>query len=170
MHAGQRERGVVVIENSVSPQHRVMTQLAGGREPNRDMVDRRRRIVVVRLVAADAGGAGNVVIAVDMAIGALTRRHGMRSRQCEAGSGMVEYRIRPQHRVMALLAGLREPRRDVVGIRRRLIIFQVATYARRGGDVVIAIDVAIGTQPRRHGVSPGKREAGRRVVEHRVRP
>jgi len=45
---------------------------------------------------------------------------------------------------VALLAGLRESGRHVVGIGGSLIILQVAGNAGRAGEVVIVVDVAIG--------------------------
>jgi len=56
---------------------------------------------------------------------------------------MVKGGVQPRRRVVALLAGLREVRRHMVGIRRALIILQVARDTRRVGDVVIVVDVAI---------------------------
>jgi hypothetical protein len=60
--------------------------------------------------------------------------------------------IRPVARAVALLAGLRETRCDVVRIRRALEILQVATHACRGSDGVIVVDVAVGALPRRYCV------------------
>ena len=56
---------------------------------------------------------------------------------------------------MALLAGLREGGRHVVGIGGSLIILQMAGNAGRAGEVVIVVDVAVGAQPGRHGVAAG---------------
>lgn len=66
---------------------------------------------------------------------------------------------------MALLAGLRKVRRNVVGIGSALEIFQVAGDARRRGEVVVVVAMAVGALPRRHTVKAGQRKASRRVIE-----
>ena len=53
-----------------------------------------RRVVIV-LMAANAGGVGDVVVVVDVTIGTRTRRNGVRSGQREAGGVVVEGRIQP---------------------------------------------------------------------------
>lgn len=81
---GQGEWRVVVIEGRVGPDHSVMTQLAGSRESGRGV----RRIVGVRvigLMARVAERAVQGVVVVLVAIRTLARRHGVRSRQLEAG-------------------------------------------------------------------------------------
>jgi len=73
MGAGQRKSGLGVIQFSVRPLDRVMTLLARGRESR--VRHRTLRILIVGLVARDAGGVGDVVVIVDVAIDALSRRH-----------------------------------------------------------------------------------------------
>ena len=82
----------------------------------------------------------------------------MRSRQGESGARMIERRIQPRGRVVALLAGLREVRGYVIRIRRALVVLQVARHAGRIRDAVIIVHVAVGTLPRRHRVHAGKGE------------
>ena len=60
---------------------------------------------------------------------------------------------------MALIAALREVRRHVIGIRRALVILQVAGDASGAREVVIVVDVAIGALPRRNRVHAGQRES-----------
>jgi hypothetical protein len=74
----------------------------------------------------------------------------MQTREREPCAVVIERRVRPAVRAMALLTCLREIRRDVVGIRRALKIAKVATHARCVGDGVVIVDVAIRTLPRRH--------------------
>ena len=59
------------------------------------MIYRRGRVVVVRQVASDARRAGQAVVAIDVAVGTGARRHGVRSRQCEARAGVVEGGTQP---------------------------------------------------------------------------
>ena len=54
-----------------------------------------RRTLVILQVTGDAGRAVQVVVIVDVAIGALPRRHGVHSRQRERGQRMVKRRVRP---------------------------------------------------------------------------
>src|SRR5947208_60028 len=83
---------------------------------------------------------------------------------------MVESRIQPIGSVMALLAGLREVRGDMIRIGRALVVLQVAAHARGGGDVVVVIHVTVGTLPRRHGVQARQRKTGGVVIESCVQP
>jgi len=169
MRARQRETSRRVIEIRVRPRDRVMALLAGLREAGTDVVRIGRALEILQ-VAIDARRIRirQIVVVVDVALRALHR--GMRARQRETSRRVIESRIRPRDVVVALLTGLRETRGHVVRVRRSLEVFQVATDARgiRGGQVVIAVHVALGASHR--GVRAGKREAGRRVVEGRLRP
>ena len=142
-----------------------MAGLARCREPRRDVVHWRGRVVVVVLVTRHAGRAGQVVIIVDMTVGALPRRRRVRAGERESGAVVVEGCIQPGGRVVALVAGLREIRRNVIRVGRSLEVFQVAGNARRAGQVVIIVDVAIGALPRWNCVHAGEGESGRVVVE-----
>jgi len=110
------------------------------------------RAGIVLLVARVAKRAVQGVVVVDMAIRTLARRHGVRSGQREAGAVVVERGIQPGAGAVALVACLREVRGDVTRIRRSLVILQVARHASRAGEVVVVVDVAVGTLPRRHRV------------------
>lgn len=85
--------------------------------------------------------------------------------QREVDRIVVERRRRPSCSGMALLTGLRKVRRNVVGIGRALEIFQMARDARRRGEVVVIVAVAVGALPRRHTVKAGQRKASRRMIK-----
>jgi len=145
-----------VIELAIGPLDRVVTLLARGGEA--DVRHRALRVVKVLLVATDAGAYGEVVVVIDVTVGALARRHGMRTAQREPGGAVVEGCIQPAGGVVTLLTGLREIRRHVIRIRRALEIFQVAGHAGRARQVVIAVDVAVGALPRRNRMRAGESE------------
>ena len=137
-----------------------MALLAGRREVRLHVI-RIRGAVEVGLVAADASRirGREVVVVIDVALRTLQRR--VRAGERESRRRVIEGRSRPRRRVMALLTGLREARRHVVGIRRAVEIFQVAADAGRVrcGQVVIVVDVALRAL---HGrVEAGQREARR---------
>ena len=165
VRARQLESRRGVIEGGVGPEHGVVAGLARRREPRRNVVHWRGRGVVVVLVARQAGRAGEVVIVVDMAVSALPRRRRMRAGQGESSAVVVEGRIQPGSRVVALVAGLREVRRHVIRVRRSLEVFQVTGNAGRAGQVVIIVDVAIAALPRWNCVHAGEWEGCRVVVE-----
>ena len=154
VRAGQRKSSAVVVEGRIQPRSRVVALVAGLREVRRDVIRVRRSLEVFQ-VTGDAGCAGQVVIIVDVTIGALPRWNRVHAGEGEGGRVVVEGRIRPRSRVVALLTGLRESGGHMVGIGGSLIILQVAGNAGRAGEVVIVVDVAVGAQPRRHGVAPG---------------
>src|SRR5580700_9080251 len=109
------------------------------------MGNRRGGIVEVGLVATDARRNRNAVVVVDVTIGALARRHHMRTGEREARLGVIESCGLPSRGVVTRIAGLRESAGNVVGIRGPLEILQMARHAGGGGQAVIVVDVAIGT-------------------------
>ena len=129
VRSSQWETRSRVVELAVGPEHRVVTAFAGGREAG--MGNGRRGASIIVLVAGVTRSAGQVVVVVDMTIGALSRRHGVRSRQRESGAVVVESRIQPGSRVVTRGARLREIRRRVIWIRGPLVILEVAGNARR---------------------------------------
>lgn len=129
-----------------------MASFTGRWESCRDVVHRSYCVVVIVLVARNAGGAGQVVIVVDVAVGTLSRRNRMRSGQRESGAAVIKSRIQPRTRVVALIAGLGKVRRDVVRIGRALVVGKVTAHARRIRNVVVVVNVAVGAQARRHGM------------------
>ena len=163
VEAGQRERRVVVIEGRIRPQHGVVAQFAGGREAS--MRNRRRGAVKGGLMARNARGDRDVVIAVKVAAGA--RRRQVRPNQRPSRRRVVELSVGPNHRVVAVLAGRRESRVRHWG-RGVVEVGLMAGNARRNRDVVVVIDVTAGA--RRRQVRPRQREARRRVIEGGIRP
>ena len=71
---------------------------------------------------------------------------------------------------MSLIARLGETRGDVIRIGRALIVLQMATNAGGGAQIVVVVDVTIGTLPRWNRVQAGKREGRGIVVERSIRP
>ena len=120
--SGQGESGAGVVEFAVRPKHGVMAALARRREVRSHVVHRGECRVVVSLMAAHAGGRGDVVVVIDVAIRTLPRRHRVRSGQREPGGVVVEGCIQPTGGAVTLLAGLREVRRHVIRIRGALEI------------------------------------------------
>ena len=159
----QREAGCRMIERRVGPQHRVMALFAGCWEAI--VIHGRFCVVVIRLVARDAGRRRNVVVVIDMALHA--RRGQVRSRQREACRRVVKLAICPHHRVMALLARGREARMRH-RCRRVVVIRLVARNARRHRNVVIVVGVAL--RAGRGQVRARQRPARRCMVKLAIRP
>ena len=103
----QRERRVGVIEGGVGPDRGVMAQLTRGGESRRSMGGIVGACIIL-LMARVAQRAVQRVVPVHVAIDALTRRHGVRPSQGESGARVVEFAVRPKHRVVAALARRRE--------------------------------------------------------------
>jgi len=120
-----RELGMV--EGGAGPAARVVAGLAGGGEELRlRRVARIRRVVVVGLMASNAGGWQCRVIVVDVAIGALARGHSVQAGQGKCSVVVVEGGIGPEVRVVADLASSREARRSMSGIVRGRVILLMA--------------------------------------------
>lgn len=66
-----------MVEGGVGPLDRIVARLAGCGERSRNVIHRSRRVVVIILVTTDASRVGDVVVIVDVAVGALPRRHGV---------------------------------------------------------------------------------------------
>jgi len=163
VRARQRETRAVVVERRVQPGTRVVTLLAGLREIRRHMIRVGRALEILQ-VARDTSRAVEVVVVVDVAVDARTRRNRVHARQRKSGRRVIELAGGPGDCVMALLAscwesGVRHRRRCV-----RVIVL-VATHASRAGDVVVIVDVAVRALARRHHVRSGQREAGLRVIK-----
>ena len=83
--------------------------------------------------------AVQVVVVVDVAVGARARGNSVDARQREASLRVIELSIRPLHGVMALFAGGRE-----AGVRHRdfriVVVGLVARNASGIGNVVVVDD------------------------------
>ena len=71
---------------------------------------------------------------------------------------------------MTGIAGLRESPADVVRIRGALKVFQVARHASCACQVVVVVDVAIGTRAWRNRMCTRKHEVDHRVIKRCRRP
>ena len=167
VRASQRESRRRVIEARIPPVSCVVALLASLRDVRGNVIRTRRALEILQ-VAVDAGCAGQVVIVIDVALGAL--HCGMRPGQRESRVVVIERCLSPRRGVVALLAGLREARTHVVWIRGALEILQVAVDAGgvRARQVVIVVYVTLGALHR--GVRAGQREPCRGVIETRVSP
>ena len=159
-----------MVKRSVAPLDRIVAGLTGRWETRRGVIHWRGCIRVVVLMARDACGARQGVVIVHVAISALPRRHRVRPGKRESRTTVVECRVQPRACVVTLLAGLRKIRRDVVRIGRSLIVLQVAADASVRRQVVVVIDMAVGTLPRRHRVHSRQREIRAVVIKRGVRP
>ena len=121
-------------------------------------------------MATDARCNRDVVVVVDVAIGALARWHHMGAGEREARLGVIESCGLPSGGIVTRIAGLRESAGNVVGICGSLKILEVARNAGGRGQVVIVVDVAVSASPRRDGVRTREREVDGVVVEACRRP
>ena len=141
-----------MVEHGAAPAVRVVTGVAGRGEACR-LVVRICCAVVVGRVTGIAERSCDVVVAVDVAVGTLPRRHRVLSGQRPPGCGVVERTVHPVDGVVADLACRREIGRDVVhGRLRVVVIVLVAAHTSGNRDVVIAVDMTIRTLPWRHRV------------------
>ena len=167
VRTAQNESGGRVIELAIRPGHGVMTLRAGCRETG--VRHRRCGLVVVRLMATDAGGRGDVEVVVDVTVRTLSRRNCVRTAERESSGRVIELRVRPLHRIVALLTRSRES-----GVRhwayRIVEVVLMAADACGARNIEIVIDVAICTLARGNGVRTGQRKTGLRVIESRRLP
>jgi len=139
--AGERPAGCAVIKRTVRPEHGVMAVLTSGREAGLNVIHRRLGIVVIRLVAGNAGRARQVVVVVDMTLDAW--RRSVEARQCPARRRVIELAVGPENRIVTVLARRRIIQPNVVN--RSLCVVVIRLMARRARGVrkvVVIIDVA----------------------------
>jgi len=157
VRARQGESRNVVIEGRVAPGDRVVAGFALGGE---SLVRYGGgRIVVVVLMARNAKRAGQVVVVVDVAVGALPWRHRVCPGQREPRSAVIELRIQPVVSRVAGFAGRRKLAGDVVGISAPREIRGVAGIALRGHRLKLAVRHTLVAGIAVHGrVRSGQRE------------
>jgi hypothetical protein len=159
MGASQRESGFGVIEVRRRPGYRRVASLTSLRESLLRVV---RIICFLKIlqVARDAGSLSQVVVVVNVAIGARARRHSMCTCQGKPSQCMIKAGIQPIIGRVARLASSRKFSGYVVGIPGRLQIFLMATQAsrRHSGEIAeCAVLVAVVTSGGR--VCAGERKA-----------
>jgi len=99
-----------------------MALLARLREILRNVI-RIGRALEIYQVARDASRDRQIVVIANVAIRTLPGRNCVHPRQRKTGGVVVKRGAEPRRRAMALLAGLREACRHMVGVRRALEIF-----------------------------------------------
>ncbi len=130
--AGWEWRVLGVVECRSRPGGRGVAGLARSREELwLRLVARVRGVVVIRLVAADTRDWQSRVVPVYVAIGALARRHCVRTRQRECRVGMVEGGVGPDCGVVTQLTRGWESRRSMGGVVSARIILLMARVAQR---------------------------------------
>ncbi len=115
-----------------------MALLAGLRKVCRDVIRVRRALKILQM-ARDASGSCEIVVIVDVAIRALSRRHHVAPGQWEADRRMIERRVEPRIRSMTLLASNREFAGNVIGIGCALEVRSVTRITLRGHVLKLAI-------------------------------
>lgn len=165
VRSGQRPSGRGVIEGCGIPTGGVVAHLALLGKPGGGVIRIGGSLVILQ-VAGRACGVGDVVIPVDVTQSAL--HIGMRSGERPPGLRVIVRRGTPSYGRVADLALLRNSGGDVIGIRRRLIIPQVASDTSSAGQIEIAIRVALIAL--QLGVSARQWKSDRVVVEVRWLP
>jgi len=141
MCSRQSKAGRRMVERRVQPVRRIVAPFASRRIAQRDMIHRRLRVVVIRLVARHARRTGQLIVVVDVA--QCARGGSVETCERPTGTGVVELAVRPQHSVVAALASCREAERNVIhGRLRGVVIRLVARYAGRAGQLIVVVDVA----------------------------
>jgi len=165
VRAGQREGGLVVIEDRARPSGGGMAGLARGGEARLSMVGTGGAVVILGVAGIAVGRNGReVVIHVARSAGHC----GVRASQREGSLVVVKDGARPGRRVMANHTSCGQARGLVIGISGPVVILGVAGIAIRGRAREDIIDVAGGAG---HGfVRTGQRERSLIVIEGGARP
>ena len=127
-------------------------------------------LIVLKVAGSRRPMLFEVVVVVDVAVGAGAGRNRVQAGERETGAVVIERGIKPGAGGVALVAGLREIRRHVVGIGGSLVVLQVAGRAGRAVQVVVVIDVAVGAGAGRDRVQSGEREPGAVVIKRGIKP
>lgn len=164
-------RVLLMVKRRVVPVRCVVAVLASRREELRlCLMSRIRRVVVIGRMAAVAVCRQSRVVVVDVAIHAMPWRCLMRTSERESSVVVIERRICPIQRVMAKLAGRREPCGCVRWVIRVLIIRLVACVTECAIQVVVVVLVAIRALPWWHSMGIRQLETRTRVIERAIRP
>lgn len=115
--------------------------------------------LIILQVAGDTSRTRQVVVVVQVAVGALPRRHRVPSRQGKSDGRMIKVRTQPAIRGVTAFAGSREFARRVVGIGGSREIRHVAGIASSGHRLELAVGRALVAGIAVHsGVRSGQRE------------
>jgi len=156
--------GVVVIKRGRAPATRRVANRAIRRE-SRGHVVGVSRAREIRLMARVAGSRGVHVVIVGVALSACQRR--VHSGKRIVGiRGVVEVDIGPVGRRMACVAGGREARCNVAGVRGSIPIRLVAAEA--GGRQRRVVVVGVALRARKCGMSTGQRKHRSMIERRRV--
>lgn len=159
-----------MVELGIGPVRRIVALLTRRREAQLNVVHRRGRVVIVLLVAADAGRAAQRVIVIDVAHHARNRGIRVEARQRETYRAVIESRRHPSIRRVALLAIRRESRPGVHRVVRLLEIRLVAVHTSCVGGAQVVVIVRVTACARRGRMHPGQGKSRGRVIEFRVQP
>ena len=136
MHPRQGETGHAVIELPVRPGNRVVARLATRGEA---LVRGAGRVIEILLMTRNTSRACEVEAVVDVAIRAGPGRNRVPPSHRESHRIVIELRIQPVVRPVALLARSRIPEGDVVRGDRLLEVRLMAGIARSGHDLEFAV-------------------------------
>jgi len=114
-----------------------VAEIASLRESGGNVIRIGGRLIILQM-AIHASRAGEIVVVVDMAIGALPGRHGVAGRQGKSDGAVIELGVQPVVGSMTAIARGGEVGCDVVRTLGRLEIGGVAGRASRGHRLELA--------------------------------
>ena len=114
-----------------------MAKITGLREGGGDVIRVSGRLIILQM-AIHAGRTGEIVIVVDMAIGALPRRYSVTGGQGKSDGAVIELGVQPVVGSVTTVAGCGKVGCDVVGTFGCLEISHVAGRASRGHRLELA--------------------------------
>ena len=136
-----------------------MALRAIGREATRDVIGICRALEI-RHVTADAGGIGEVVVVVEVTVGALPWRHRVHAGQRKSRRVMVELRVQPVIRAVASIASHGKLAGYVVGVGGSIVVGFVARETRDRHRLKLALGRGLVAGVAIHrSVCSGEREA-----------
>ena len=91
-----------------------MAEIASLRESGGNVIRIGGRLIILKM-AIHAGRTGEVVVVVDMAIGALPRRHSVAGGQGKSDGAVIELGVQPVVGSVTTVAGCGKVGRDMVG-------------------------------------------------------